>query len=185
MGANITWYPITITVPSPFSGGAGCIVQLTTPLRQNIRTSQNGKPSTYVLKIPDGNGGWVVPGVTAGNPTPIPELDTAFPYPSGYKEENDGSFTQVDTNYTWDINKTGNSGDLPIQLLYSGGQRWRWQCLEQIHRFRHLHNLGHVYAVSRRLTKNNLGPATNPHMELERHGHEGCYEWCLERDREC
>ena len=129
MGANITWYPITITVPSPFSGGAGCIVQLTTPLRQNIRTSQNGKPSTYVLKIPDGNGGWVVPGVTAGNPTPIPELDTAFPYPSGYKEENDGSFTQVDTNYTWDINKTGNSGDLPLQYFIAedkdgGGNAW-------------------------------------------------------------
>ena len=104
-GATEYWNPATITVPSPFSGGTGCFAQLITPSRQVTRSFPAGTsimyPATYYAKIPDGNGGWMLPAVG---------LDTAFPYPFG---TNASSGAQVNSNYTWDVSSQGKSGDMP------------------------------------------------------------------------
>ena len=124
--ANELWYPLNITVPSPFSGGTGCLAQLITPSRRIARNALNGKPSNYYYKIPytnpDGTTSWVLPGQG---------LDAGFPYPSGFTIDANGQPHPVmpDGGYTWDVSNTGYSGDSPAQLyttgdLDGGGTNW-------------------------------------------------------------
>ena len=98
-GVNEYWQPITISVPTPFSGGLGCFAQLIKPSRQASRSFSAGTPmvyaATYYDKIPDGKGGWMLP--SNG-------LDTNFPYPFVTGGNSDGS---------WPVSSAVTSGDMP------------------------------------------------------------------------
>lgn len=124
--ANELWYPINITVPSPFSGGSGCIAQLVTASRRIARRAINGKPSNYYNAInqpnPDGSPNWVLPGRG---------LDTHFPYQVGAGTDTNGNttLTTIQDGYVWDASTTGASGDTPKQPyeaddLDGGGTDW-------------------------------------------------------------
>ncbi len=124
--ANELWYPINITVPSPFSGGSGCMAQLVTPSRRITRNAINGKPNNYYHAInqpnPDGSPNWVLPGRG---------LDGHFPYQVGAGTDANGNTTMTTfpDGYIWDASTTGASGDTPKQPyeaddLDGGGTDW-------------------------------------------------------------
>jgi hypothetical protein len=124
-GVQVTWNPITMTVPSPFLGGQVCLVQNANLSRVDTRAPLNGASSTYVL-TPTGQG-----------------LDTGFPYLIAYQLDNNGNIVS-DSNGTyatlsppqWSISGSGPTpgagGDHPFQncepTLVSGdngGIDWR------------------------------------------------------------
>jgi hypothetical protein len=124
--ANELWYPLSITVPLPFSGGTGCLAQLITPSRRIARNALNGKSGNYYYKTPhinaDGTTSWILPGQG---------LDSGFPYPVGFTIDQNGQPHSVMPNggYTWGVSGTGYSGDSPSQTyttgdLDGGGTDW-------------------------------------------------------------
>ena len=122
-GAHETWGAINISVPNPFSGGIGCIIQIANLDRGFARNAQNGKPGIYSkLTVLSGNATRSMVNSPTG-------LDVDFPYPYGYTKNTDGSFTLVNTKYTWTVGNIGFSDDQPY-ISYTtadvdmGGTLW-------------------------------------------------------------
>ena len=118
--------PISITVPSPFSGGSGCLVQLGTFNRSVKRHPLNNQPDTYSYKVqktnPDGTTSWIVPGQG---------LDGGFPYAQSITldSNNNPVVTNNSGGYIWGANDQGTPADTPTQSytntsLDSGGNDW-------------------------------------------------------------
>jgi len=125
-GAGTVWYPVVITVPSPFTGGTGCFAQTVTPIDTLTRTPTGSGASTYTLKIPGPGGTWVSPGTG---------LDTGWPYPSGFTTDSSGDITGVAASSSWTLSGSGTSsigasGDNPhgqesATDVDSGGMNWQ------------------------------------------------------------
>ena len=118
--------PISITVPSPFSGGSGCLAQLGTFDRSVKRHPLNNQPDTYSCKVqktnPDGTTSWIVPGQG---------LDGGFPYTQSITLDSNNNPVVTDHNggYTWGADDQGTPADTPTQSytnksLDSGGNDW-------------------------------------------------------------
>ena len=112
-GANELWGPMTITEPAAFvknGPGTGCIVQVANPLTRSFSgKDQNGKVVTYSkIQVLNGNG------VTGSSSSPT-GLDAGFPYPFGQIANSDGTFTAVNSSFTWKANIKGYSVDGPAQ----------------------------------------------------------------------
>ncbi len=103
-GVNTTWYPAKLSVPSPFSGGQGCFVQLVTPSATITRTATGKGVSTYSLKILNAQGTWIAPGTG---------LDGSFPYAFGFTTDANGNLTGIASDSSWQASGTGASGDNP------------------------------------------------------------------------
>lgn len=104
-GAVEPWGPIQITVPNPFTGGTGCIAQIA----KLDRSFANTKPDLYSkLSVLDSKG--------TSNMVKAPTgLDVGFPYPFGFIQNADGSFTANNNNYTWQVANKGFASDKPFQ----------------------------------------------------------------------
>jgi len=118
-GAVTVWYPVTITVPTPFSGGNGCFAQIVTPSATVTRVPTGTGAATYSIKIQKANGQWVSPGTG---------LDTGFPYPPGYTISN-GTITGGATSSAFIVGGPGGSGDAPACAeapddVDNGGTNW-------------------------------------------------------------
>lgn len=122
-GALELWGPIDITVPDPFAGGTGCIVQIANLDRGWARTPQNGQSGTYTKLSVLYRGG-----TTAMVKAPT-GLDVQFPYPFGFNQNTNGSFTANNNSYTWQIGNKGFASDKPSQpyalsVSDGGGNAW-------------------------------------------------------------
>ncbi len=122
-GALELWGPIDITVPDPFAGGTGCIVQIATLDRGWARTPQNGMSPTYTkLSV-------LYKGGTTDMVKAPKGLDVGFPYPFGFNQNTNGSFTANNNSYTWQIGNKGFASDKPNQsyalsVSDGGGNAW-------------------------------------------------------------
>ncbi len=124
-GAQVTWNPITMTVPSPFLGGQVCLVQYASFNRVATRVALQGASNTYVV-------------------TPATQgLDTGFPYFIAYQLDNSGNIiVGGDGKYStlsppqWNISGSGPTqgagGDQPsipcepgLMNGDPGGSDWR------------------------------------------------------------
>lgn len=132
-GVNTTWYPVTISVPSPFAGGTGCFAQLVEPSASITRTPTGTGAATYTLKIPGPGGTWVTPSTTSF------ALDYNFPYYNGFTTDASGNLTGTvgivanganqEGPYTFSAGSTGASGDDPTGQesatdVDNGGSAW-------------------------------------------------------------
>ena len=123
--ARELWGPMKITEPALFtatnSPGLGAILQIANLSRSNTRVPLNNLPSTYTkLSIIYTNGST---GAVA-SPT---GLDVAFPYPYGYFQNPNGTFSFSDG--AWLASNNGFSGDGPVQPYMNhhqdgGGDAW-------------------------------------------------------------
>ncbi len=124
-GVQTTWNPITVTVPSPFTGGQVCLAQLANFNRVDTRVAVNGASNTYVV-------------------TPATQgLDTGFPYRIVYQVDAQGHI-MTDANGVglllsppqWNVTGSGPSsgagGDRPVSVCEpalvngdTGGSDWR------------------------------------------------------------
>jgi len=124
-GVQTTWNPITVTMPSPFTGGQVCLAQIANFDRVATRVAVNGASNTYVV-------------------TPAAQgLDTGFPYRIAYQVDAQG---HILTNANqdglllsppqWNVTGSGPSsgagGDRPVNVCEpalvngdTGGRDWR------------------------------------------------------------
>lgn len=124
-GVQTTWNPITVTIPSPFTGGQVCLAQIANFNRVATRVAVNGASNTYVV-------------------TPAAQgLDTGFPYRIAYQVDaqghivtgNDGLYASLSPPQ-WSVTGSGPSsgagGDSPVNVCEpslvsgdTGGPDWR------------------------------------------------------------
>ena len=120
-GVQVTWNPVAITVPPPFTGGQACFAQIASLNRVATRAALNGASNTYsVLPVSQG-------------------LDTGFPYKIAYQLDANGKLTPGANNKypilsppQWNTPGTGAGGDQPFTLCEPvlvngdmGGSDWR------------------------------------------------------------
>ncbi len=138
-GAQVTWNPINITVPAPFTGGVACLVQIITASnRVDTRKADDGTLNTYVPLMPSPDGSGTKIQVSGG-------LDTGFPYHFAYQLNKDGDLVpDANGKYTvksppqWDVSTAtgginpGAGGDNPSIACEpplvphdTGGHKWR------------------------------------------------------------
>ena len=122
--ATTLWYPVSLTVPSPFSGGQFCFVQIADADSTVTRTPIDGQPGTLQYEI-----------MYNGAMQPVSSaLDQGFPYPTSITVTSPGTLDDSTPGPSppWGagtyIAASGDSPSLPLTPVLptgdTGGSNW-------------------------------------------------------------